>query len=110
MQIVRELILECDERLMITFTSEAQQDIPWTERRILRVVAPQWDLGWAVQFGRYFVRLPSPGDMSFYRLVAYGLRTEPVVQNTTYENMGWPNEATFGAPRSPRRLESVRSR
>jgi hypothetical protein len=42
MQIVRQQILECDERKMITFTSEAQQDIPLTERRILRVLAPQW--------------------------------------------------------------------
>jgi hypothetical protein len=97
MQIVRKQILECDERLMITFTSEAQQDIPLTERRILRVVAPQWDLGWAVQFGRYFVRFPSPGDMSFYnRLANHGLN--PVVQNTTYENIGWPNDPTFGLP------------
>jgi HNH endonuclease len=97
MQIVRQQILECDERKMITFTSEAQQDIPLTERRILRVLAPQWHLGWAVQFGRYFVQFPSPGDMSFYdRLAASGL--EPVVQNTTYENMGWPDKPTFGQP------------
>jgi hypothetical protein len=97
MQIVRQQILECDERRMITFTSEAQQEIPLTERRILRVLAPQWHLGWAVQFGRYFVQFPSPGDMSFYeRLAAYGL--EPKVQNTTYENLGWPNKPTFGLP------------
>ena len=98
MQIVRKQILECDERRMITFTSEAQQDIPLTERRILRVLAPQWHLGWAVQFGRYFVQFPSPGDVSFYdRMAACGL--EPVVQHTTYQNLGWPTEPSFGLPR-----------
>lgn len=98
MQIVRKQILECDERQMITFTSQAQHDIPLTERRILRVLAPQWHLGWAVQFGRYFVQFPSPGDMSFYdRMAAYGL--EPVVQRTTYQNMGWPTAPRFGMPR-----------
>ena len=56
---------------MVTFTSEAQQDIPLTERRILRVLAPRWHLGWAVQFGRYFVQFPSPGDMSFYDRMAH---------------------------------------
>jgi hypothetical protein len=95
MQIVRQQILECDERRMITFTSVVQHDIPLTERRILRVLAPKWHLGWAVQFGRYFVQFPSPGDMTFYdRMAAYGL--EPIVQHTTYENMGWPTKPTFG--------------
>ena len=79
MQIVRKQILECNERRMITFTSEAQQNIPFTERRIPRVLAPQWHLDWAVQFGRYFVQFPSPGDMSFYDRMAYGL--EPVVRS-----------------------------
>lgn len=95
MQIVRKQILECEEWQMITFTSEAQQDIPLTERRILRVLSPQWHRGWAVQFGRYFVQFPSPGDMSFYdRMAAHGL--EPVVQHTTYRNLGWPIQPTFG--------------
>ena len=97
MEIVRQQILECDERRMVSFTLEAQYDIPLTERRILRVLAPQWHLGWVVQFGRYFVQLPSPGDMTLYeRIAAYGLN--PVVQNMTYENMGWPTKPTFGLP------------
>ncbi len=66
MQIVRQQTLECDERRMITFTSRGATGIfPFTERRILRVIAPQWRRGWAVQFGRYFVQFPSPGDMTF---------------------------------------------
>jgi hypothetical protein len=97
MQIVRQQILECDERRMVSFTLEAQHDIPLTERRILRVLAPQWHLGWVVQFGRYFVQFPSPGDMTLYeRIAAYGLN--PVVQHVTYENMGWPTKPTFGLP------------
>jgi hypothetical protein len=99
MEIVRKQILECDERRMVTFTAEAQQDIPLTERRILRVLAPQWQLGWVVQFGRYFVQFPSLGDMTFYeRIAAYGL--EPAVQHATYENMGWPTKPTFGLPQN----------
>jgi hypothetical protein len=98
MQIVRKQILECDERHIITFTSEAQQDIPLTERRILRVLAPRWHRGWAVQFGRYFVHFPARGDTLFYhRMAAFGL--ESLVHRTTYRNMGWPTEARFGAPR-----------
>jgi HNH endonuclease len=94
MEIVRKQILECDERRMITFTSEAPQDIPLTERRILRVLAPEWHRGWAVQFGRYFVQFPSPGDMSFYdRMAASGV--ERVVHQMTYQNMGWSSEPTF---------------
>ena len=78
---------------------EAQQDIPLTERRILRVLSPQWHLGWVVQFGRYFVQFPSPGNMTFYeRIAVYGLK--PVVQHTTYENMGWPTKPTFGLPQT----------
>lgn len=97
MQIVRQQILEWDERRMITFTSEAPFDIPLSERRILRVLAPEWDLGWAVQFGRYFVRFPSPGDTTFYdRLAQNGLG--PRVRNTTYQVVGWPNEPLFGLP------------
>lgn len=95
MEIVRRQILECDERKMVTFISVAQLEIPLTERRILRVVAPEWHRGWAVQFGRYFVQFPSPGDTTFYeRLAASGV--EPVVHQTTYENRGWPTKATFG--------------
>jgi hypothetical protein len=95
MQIVREQILQCDERRMVTFISEAPQDIPLTERRILRVLAPEWHRGWAVQFGRYFVQFPSPGDMSFYdRMAASGV--EPVVHHMTYQNMRWPSQPTFG--------------
>jgi hypothetical protein len=97
MQIVRRQILECEERLMVTFTSEVQFDIPLSQRRILRVLAPEWDGGWAVQFGRYFVRFPAPGDLTFYdRLAANGLT--PTVQNTNYEVVGWPTEPRFGLP------------
>ena len=58
MQIVRQQILEPDERRMITFTSDAQQEFPTTVRRILRVLEPDWHRGWVVQFGRYLVQFP----------------------------------------------------
>ena len=97
MQIVRQQIISFDERKVIAFTSEVPQEIPLTERRILRVLAPSWHRGWAVQFGRYFVQFPSPGDMTFYdRMATDGLK--PIVQHTTYKNMGWPTHATFGLP------------
>ena len=99
MEIVRRQILECDERKMVTFISVAQLEIPLTERRILRVLAPEWHRGWAVQFGRYFVQFPSPGDISFYdRLEAYVLNST-LQGTTTYQNMGSPNEPTFGIAR-----------
>jgi hypothetical protein len=80
---------------MVTFTSEVADDIPFTVRRILKVLAPDWHRGWAVQFGRYFVHLPSPGDVAFYdRMAACG--SAVTLCNTTYQNIGWPMEATFG--------------
>ena len=98
-QIVRKQILECDERKMITFMSDAPADIPLTERQILRVLAPNWHGGWAVQFGRYFVQFPAPGDMTFYdRMADSGV--EPFVHQMTYQKMGWPNEPTLGLPRT----------
>ena len=94
MQIVRKQILECDERQMLCFTSEATQAIPLTVRRIMRVLGPEWHRGWAVQFGPYFVQFPSAGDMSFYDRLAAHAR-EPVTQYT-YQYVGWPSEPTFG--------------
>lgn len=97
MRIVREQILECDERKMITFTQKLPDEIPFTERRILQAIEPSWHRGWAVQFGRYVVQFPSPGDVDFYeRLAAHAL--EPLVQYTTYQNKGWPTSPTFGLP------------
>lgn len=94
-QIVRQQILECDERKMITFTSEAQQDFPLSVRRILRVLEPDWHRGWVVQFGRYLVQFPSPGDLTFYeRIARYGSTGLPEL--ATYQNEGWPTRATFG--------------
>jgi len=82
---------------MITFTSDAQQGFPMTVRRILRVLEPAWHRGWVVQFGRYLVQFPSPGDMAFYdRIAENGL--QPNGGLTTYEHMGWPERVTFGLP------------
>jgi HNH endonuclease len=93
-EIVRKQILECDERKMITFTSEAPEDIPLTVKRILRVLAPEWHRGWAVEFGRYFVHFPELGDNLFYdRMAAHAF--DPITQYT-YRYMGWPSEPTFG--------------
>lgn len=95
-EIVRQQILECDERKMISFTSEAREDIPLTVRRILRVLAPEWHHGWAVEFGRYFVHFPVLGDTSFYdRMAAHAL--DPISQYT-YRYVGWPRQPTFGLP------------
>lgn len=96
MQIVRCQILECDERKMVTFTSELPHDIPFTERRIVRVLAPEWHQGWAVQFGRYLVHFPSLGDMTFYNRMA--AHTDGRAYVTTCRNNGWPTEPTFGLP------------
>jgi hypothetical protein len=93
-EIVRKQILECDERKMITFTSEAPEHIPLTVRRILHVLAPEWHRGWAVEFGRYFVHFPALGDMSFYdRMAAHAF---DLVTQYSYRYMGWPSEPTFG--------------
>jgi HNH endonuclease len=95
MDIVRTQIRECDERRMLTFVTDAQQDFPLTIRGVLRVLEPKWHLGWTVQFGPYLVNLPSLGDMAFYeRLATYGLT--PTAQHTTYRYMGWPTTPTFG--------------
>jgi hypothetical protein len=95
MDIVRTQIRECDERRMLTFVADAQEDFPLAIRRVLRVLDPAWHLGWTVQFGPYLVNLPSLGDMTFYeRLANNGL--SPTVQHTTYEYVGWPTTPTFG--------------
>jgi hypothetical protein len=94
-EIVRKQILECDERKMITFTSEVPEDIPLTVRRILRVLEPEWHHGWAVEFGRYFVHFPALGDTSFYDRMAAHV-SDPITH--TYRYMGWPSEPTFGRP------------
>jgi HNH endonuclease len=97
MDIVRTQIRECDERRMLTFVADAQEDFPLTIRRVLRVLDPAWHRGWTVQFGRYLVNLPSRGDMTFYeRLANNGL--SPTVHQTTYEYVGWPITPTFGLP------------
>jgi len=96
-QIVRRQILECDERKMVTFTSELPHDIPLTERRIARVLAPRWHGGWVVMFGRYVVHFPAPGDVTFYdRMAGY---TDGRTYVTKCRNEGWPVEPTFGLPR-----------
>jgi 5-methylcytosine-specific restriction endonuclease McrA len=95
MEIVRRQILECDERRMVTFTSEVSEDIALSVHRILRVRAPDWHSGWAVEFGRYFLHFPSAGDMGFYdRMATCGSAVTPYM--TTYEYVGWPTEPTFG--------------
>jgi hypothetical protein len=82
---------------MVTFTIDVDQEIPITVRRILRVIEPKWNGGWAVQFGRYIVQFPAKGDMNFYqRLAEHGPTSG--VHNTTYEYQGWPTTATFGLP------------
>jgi len=97
MDIVRTQIRECDERRMLTFVADTQEDVPLTIRRVLRVLNPAWHRGWTVQFGRYLVNLPSLGDMTFYeRLAKDGLN--PTVQYTTYEYVGWPTTPNFGVP------------
>jgi hypothetical protein len=100
MEIVRRQILECDERRMVTFTSEVPDDIALSVHRILRVRAPEWHHGWAVEFGRYFLHFPSSGDMDFYdRMATCGSAVTPYM--TTYEYIGWPTEPTFGCVSSP---------
>ena len=94
-EIVREQILECDERKMVTFTSEVPEDIALTVRRILRVLAPEWHHGWAVEFGRYFVHFPALGDTSFYDRMAAHVSDSIIYR---YQYMGWPSEPTFGRP------------
>jgi hypothetical protein len=99
MDIVRMQIRECDERRMLTFVADAQEDFPLTIRRVLRVLEPAWHRGWTVQFGPYLVNLPSLGDMTFYeRLANKGL--SPRVQHTTYQYVGWPSTPTFGLPQN----------
>jgi hypothetical protein len=91
----RQQIRECDERRMITFTSEVPEEIPFTVRRIFRVLAPDWHRGWAVQFGRYFVHFPASGDVTFYdRMATSGSSVTPYL--TTYQYVGWPTEPSFG--------------
>lgn len=97
MQIVREQIMDIDTRKMVTFTSEGPEDLPFSERRIIKVDSPDWHNGWAVMFGRYLVHFPSPGDMTFYERMAKfaagrGGRTTGTV-------IGWPTTPSFGAPR-----------
>ena len=100
MDIVRTQIRECDERRMLTFVADAQEDFPPTIRRVLRVLDPAWHRGWTVQFGGYLVNLPSLGDMTIYeRLAKNGL--SPTVQHTTYEYVGWPATPSFGLSHPP---------
>jgi hypothetical protein len=94
-QIVRKQITNFAVRHIVTFTSEPSQEFPDTDKRIFKVLTPEWHRGWAVQFGRHFVHFPSAGDMDFYeRLSSCGSSTEPYV--TRYEYVGWPIEPTFG--------------
>jgi len=106
-EIVRRQILQCDERQVVTFTSEVSDDTASSVHRILRVRAPDWHRGWAVEFGRYFVHFPSAGDMDFYdRLATCGSAVTPYM--TTYEYVGWPSEPTFGLAASTGETSSDR--
>jgi HNH endonuclease len=105
MEIVRRQILECDERRILTFTSEVPDDIPLSVYRILRVISPDWHRGWAVEFGRYFLHFPSAGDLGFYqRMATCGSTIIPYT--TTYKYVGWPTEPTFGRAASNRETSS----
>ena len=100
MDIVRRQILECDERRMVTFTSEVPDDIALSVHRIFRVLAPDWHRGWVVEFGRYCLHFPSAGDMDFYdRMATSGSAVTPYTM--TFEYVGWPTEPTFGSAASP---------
>ena len=97
MAIVRRQIVECDERRMVTFTSELPHDIPFTRRVIATVLEPESHGGRVVLFGRYALHFPGPGDMTFYDRMAE--RADGNVHMTTCRAEGWPTEPTFGLPK-----------
>ncbi|HEY5616706.1 MAG TPA: hypothetical protein VIK60_02105 [Vicinamibacterales bacterium] len=96
MDIVRRQIIECDERKMITFTSELPQDYPFTRRVVATVLEPQSHGGYAVLFGRYVLHYPAAGDLTFYDRMAE--RADGNTHVTTCRVEGWPTEPSFGMP------------
>ena len=94
MEIVRRQIIECDERKMVSFTSELPQEYPFKRRTIVKVLEPESHGGWAVLFGRYLLHYPGAGDTTFYERMAE--RADGSVNMTTCRVEGWPSKPTFG--------------
>ena len=97
MQIVRRQILENDERRMISFLRIFPEALPWTEPRMGALHGDSLAGGWMVQFERYGVMLPGPGDLTFYdRIAAEVERGEP--SPATVQLYEWPLAPMFGLP------------
>ena len=108
--IVRRQIAEPDIEHIPTFMITLPHDPPWTERRLVRVKAPEDLQCWAVMIGRYAVFLPLPGDPGFYARLdeARRARAQAAKRSTqipgaldltaTGDSFEFPTRPTFGVP------------
>jgi hypothetical protein len=96
MTIVRQQILENDERRMVTFLSEGPVDADVSARYICRYLEPSDLNGWLVRIGRFDLSYPLAGDMTFYDRLARYAGLSPMKKVRV---MCIPRTARFGLPR-----------
>jgi hypothetical protein len=94
--LVRRQIRDPDTEHIPTFLCALPDDRAWTERRIIRVLEPEWQQCWAVQVGRYIAFLPKVGDIELYDRIADARRKgadQATIKGDTFE---WPTRPSFG--------------
>ncbi len=94
--IVRRQIREPETEHIPTFLCVLPGDHPWSERRIIKVLEPEWQQCWAVQMGRYMAFLPKPADTALYDRIATARREgadQAIVHGDTFD---WPERPTLG--------------
>lgn len=94
--LVRRQIRDPDVEHIPTFLCTLPGDHPWTERRIIKVLEPEWQQCWAVQVGRYVAFLPKFGDTELYDRIADARRKgvdQAVIRGDSFE---WPTRPSFG--------------
>lgn len=97
LSIVKRQMTTPDTRLIYSFTFEGSRTLLWSERRILDIPEPKCN---GVQFGRYVVFYPNPGDLTFYERLEAQIISKRLNPSTslTAQSYEWPTEPSFGYP------------
>jgi hypothetical protein len=95
LQVVKQQILNPRERAIFSFTIEQQKSISWSTQRILQISEPRC-IG--VQFGRYVILPPQPGDVAFHDRLQVYIEARPKGQPSFISGQSYecPREPTFG--------------
>jgi hypothetical protein len=93
--IVQEQIAKPARRLIYSHMIDLPPTYPWSEKRILDIPDPRCV---GVQFGRYVVLLPPPGDVTFYSRREKAMRSSTGARRIegSVPTFLWSDEPSFG--------------